>query len=222
MHSSMLLNQCGILLTAIFVLTNVQGSAQANETYSSLTVDYSYFAPEQKIFDNTPIDLPFPREDVSRKEVPKEIPREKISEEEIIPPDYAPTPLTLPPIVVDETTQPVAADETPSPVVPADAPQPVIPAEVAAPVVPVQVTPAVISPIIPPTDPITTWRGRAGEPIQDVMKRWADREQINLEWQSTQNPVLKKTFSYVGTFEEAVSALIKSTTDSPLTSEMIN
>jgi hypothetical protein len=210
MHNSMLLNRCGILLTAIFVLTNAHDSAQAREAYSSLTVDYTYFAPEQKIFDNTPIELPFPREeilkeDILREEATKEVSREEISkEEEISPPDYAPTPIVV------------------APVIPVEEPTPVIPVEVATPIAPAQVTPPVITANTPPADPITTWRGRAGETIQDVMKRWADREQINLEWQSTQNPVLKKTFSYVGTFEEAVSALIKSTSDSPLTSEMIN
>ena len=58
------------------------------------------------------------------------------------------------------------------------------------------------------TSSTQTWRARQGETIQDVLGRWASRENINLKWESGNNPSLSKAFSYVGTFDSAVQELM--------------
>lgn len=67
------------------------------------------------------------------------------------------------------------------------------------------------SPVAAPEQkaPIESWRGRKGENIRDVLQRWSERGGANLMWASPDAPVLQKEFSYVGKFQDAVNALIK-------------
>ena len=56
---------------------------------------------------------------------------------------------------------------------------------------------------------LESWRARKGEPVREVVKRWSSREGTDLLWAAGDNPILKKDFSYVGSLEDAVAALIQ-------------
>ncbi len=56
---------------------------------------------------------------------------------------------------------------------------------------------------------LESWRARKGEPVREVIKRWSAREGTEMLWAAGDNPVLKKDFSYVGSMENAVAALIQ-------------
>ncbi|HAJ90905.1 MAG TPA: hypothetical protein DCM27_07860 [Rhodospirillaceae bacterium] len=75
-------------------------------------------------------------------------------------------------------------------------------------------------PVMPPLDSPTpvaqapkavveSWRGRKGENVRDVLQRWAARSGANLMWASANAPVLQKEFTYIGKFQDAVNALLK-------------
>lgn len=57
--------------------------------------------------------------------------------------------------------------------------------------------------------PVESWRGRKGENIRDVLQRWSQRGGTDLMWASPDSPALQKDFTYVGKFQDAVNALIK-------------
>lgn len=54
---------------------------------------------------------------------------------------------------------------------------------------------------------VESWRARKGENVRDVLRRWSDRENIDLMWASANVPVLQKDYSYFGNFQDAVSGL---------------
>lgn len=56
---------------------------------------------------------------------------------------------------------------------------------------------------------VQSWRARKGENVRQILKRWSDREQTDLLWAAATSPELKKEFSFVGTYQDAVSALLK-------------
>lgn len=59
-----------------------------------------------------------------------------------------------------------------------------------------------------PKNYVQSWRARKGENIRDILRRWADREQTELMWASSDVPVLDKDFSYFGRFQDAVNQLV--------------
>ncbi len=68
---------------------------------------------------------------------------------------------------------------------------------------------------LPPSPPsaqagtfVQSWRGRKGESIHLVLKRWAERAHHDLVWDSSRSVTLKSDFTAFGTFEDAVSALL--------------
>lgn len=58
---------------------------------------------------------------------------------------------------------------------------------------------------------IESWRARKGETVRAVTKRWSEREGTDMMWAAGNDPVLQKDFSYVGTMQDAVTALFRST-----------
>ncbi len=56
---------------------------------------------------------------------------------------------------------------------------------------------------------VESWRARKGENVRDVLRRWSERESIDLMWASPDAPDLKSEFSYVGNFQDAVNTLLK-------------
>lgn len=61
----------------------------------------------------------------------------------------------------------------------------------------------------PAKDMVWSWRARKGENVRDVLRRWSERENVDLMWASTSAPALKKEFSYVGKFQDAVNLMLK-------------
>lgn len=72
----------------------------------------------------------------------------------------------------------------------------------------VPVTPVVATPI-KPQDIISSWRARKGENVQDILRRWSQRESVDLMWTSAASASLKEDFSYVGKFQDAVTLLLQ-------------
>lgn len=62
-----------------------------------------------------------------------------------------------------------------------------------------------------PTQTVDTWRARKGESIRDVLRRWSDRQGVDLMWASPNTPSLQKDFSFVGKYQDAVGKLLKET-----------
>jgi len=63
---------------------------------------------------------------------------------------------------------------------------------------------------VPNSAPISqSWRARRGENLRDILQRWSLRGEANLMWASTDVPILKKDFSFIGRYQDAVNALIK-------------
>lgn len=62
-----------------------------------------------------------------------------------------------------------------------------------------------VQPVAPKAD---TWRARKGETVEQVLERWASRENINLVWNAAQNKKLGKDFSHFGEFSSAVDKLL--------------
>ncbi|OIN86628.1 MAG: hypothetical protein AUJ12_04945 [Alphaproteobacteria bacterium CG1_02_46_17] len=56
---------------------------------------------------------------------------------------------------------------------------------------------------------VESWRARKGENVRDVLRRWSERESIDLMWASPDAPNLSTEFSYVGSFQDAVNLLLK-------------
>lgn len=57
--------------------------------------------------------------------------------------------------------------------------------------------------------PVESWRARKGEAVRDVLRRWSEREQVNLMWASPNAPALQKDFSFIGSYHDAVQNLMK-------------
>jgi hypothetical protein len=57
--------------------------------------------------------------------------------------------------------------------------------------------------------PVEAWRARKRENLRDILQRWSVRSGATLMWASPEAVVLKKDFSYVGNYQEAVAAIIK-------------
>ncbi|MBI1327092.1 MAG: hypothetical protein GC136_05575 [Alphaproteobacteria bacterium] len=55
---------------------------------------------------------------------------------------------------------------------------------------------------------VDTWRARKGEKVEDVIKRWAERENTNLVWNASQSKNLGSDFSAFGGFNDAVTKLL--------------
>lgn len=58
-------------------------------------------------------------------------------------------------------------------------------------------------------DKLESWRARKGEPVRDIIKRWSQRDGTELMWATPDDPVLPKDFSYVGSLQDAVTALLQ-------------
>lgn len=58
---------------------------------------------------------------------------------------------------------------------------------------------------------VQSWRARKGESVRDVLKRWSNRENVDLLWASGTYPVLEKDFSYFGDLQGAVTNLTQAT-----------
>lgn len=57
--------------------------------------------------------------------------------------------------------------------------------------------------------PVESWRARKGEAVRDVLRRWSEREDVNLMWASPNAPALQKDFSFIGSYHDAVQNLMK-------------
>jgi hypothetical protein len=98
-----------------------------------------------------------------------------------------------------------ASTSTPTPLYPSPFAVPSAPAPLALP------PEAEIAPAAAPAAPkiVESWRARKGENVRQILKRWSDREQTDLLWAAATSPELKKDFSFIGTYQDAVSALLK-------------
>ncbi|HNQ92960.1 MAG TPA: TcpQ domain-containing protein [Alphaproteobacteria bacterium] len=56
---------------------------------------------------------------------------------------------------------------------------------------------------------VDSWRARKGENVRDVLRRWSDRQSVDLMWASPSTPNLQKDFSFFGNFQDAVNNLLK-------------
>lgn len=56
---------------------------------------------------------------------------------------------------------------------------------------------------------IETWRARKGENVRDVVKRWSQRSGQDTAWTAANALKLDEEFSYVGSYDKAVEALMK-------------
>lgn len=56
---------------------------------------------------------------------------------------------------------------------------------------------------------IASWRARKGENVRDILRRWSERERVDLMWASPNTPALQKDFSFFGKFQDAVNGLLK-------------
>lgn len=56
---------------------------------------------------------------------------------------------------------------------------------------------------------LESWRARKGEPVREIIKRWSQRDGTELMWATPDDPVLPKDFSYVGSLQDAVTALLR-------------
>jgi len=66
---------------------------------------------------------------------------------------------------------------------------------------------------------VESWRARKGENVRDVLRRWAERQNVDLMWASPDTPTLSKEFSYVGKFQDAVNMLLKQSGEKELHSQ---
>jgi len=66
---------------------------------------------------------------------------------------------------------------------------------------------------------VASWRARKGENIRDVLRRWSERESVDLMWASPDSPTLLSDFSHIGKFQDAVGLLLKQTGVSELHSQ---
>ncbi|MDY0030108.1 MAG: TcpQ domain-containing protein [Pseudobdellovibrionaceae bacterium] len=66
---------------------------------------------------------------------------------------------------------------------------------------------------------VESWRARKGENVRDVLRRWAERQNVDLMWASSDAPTLSKEFSYVGKFQDAVNMLLKQSGEKELHSQ---
>ena len=62
---------------------------------------------------------------------------------------------------------------------------------------------------------VKSWRARKGENVRDILRRWSERQNVDLMWASAETPSLQKDFSYVGKFQDAVNNLLKQTGGHP-------
>lgn len=55
---------------------------------------------------------------------------------------------------------------------------------------------------------VLSWRGRSGELLQDVVTRWGGRAGYDLHWKTKDTSQLHRSFSYFGTYQDAVHELL--------------
>lgn len=129
--------------------------------------------------------------------------------------DWASSGPSAPPVAVAPSTAPVAAAITASA---ADVKPQSKPVEQAVQSTPLTIAPqdtaaASASSIAPASGnaaaPVESWRARKGEAVRDVLRRWSEREQVNLMWASPNAPALQKDFSFIGSYHDAVQNLMK-------------
>lgn len=56
---------------------------------------------------------------------------------------------------------------------------------------------------------VDSWRARKGENVRDVLRRWSERQSVDLMWASPDTPSLQKDFSFFGNFQDAVNNLLR-------------
>ena len=64
-------------------------------------------------------------------------------------------------------------------------------------------------PLSEPVKTVDTWRARKGESLYQVLNRWSDRAGTKMTWSSIKSPKLPKNVSYVGTYQDAVTHVMK-------------
>lgn len=65
-------------------------------------------------------------------------------------------------------------------------------------------------PVVPvPAERYATWRARKGELMSDVLKRWAERSNVDFMWSAAESPKIADDFSYIGNFEAATAKLME-------------
>lgn len=58
-------------------------------------------------------------------------------------------------------------------------------------------------------DLVEGWRARKGEDVETILRRWSARAQHDLVWDIPQTPHLKSDFTSFGSFDEAVTSLLR-------------
>ena len=68
---------------------------------------------------------------------------------------------------------------------------------------------------------VESWRARRGESLQNVLRRWGERQSVDVKWNSSNNLVVGKDFTFMGTFDGAVEGLLKENAGGTLQSHMM-
>lgn len=67
---------------------------------------------------------------------------------------------------------------------------------------------------------VESWRARKGENLQDVLRRWGERQSVDVQWNSKNTLFVAQDFTFVGTFDGAVARLLKDNAKDTLKTHM--
>lgn len=82
-----------------------------------------------------------------------------------------------------------------------------------APVVPPQKTAPVSVKVDAPEKIVRSYRARPGESMRDVVRRWTERDGVDLVWAMPRDVTLNKEFSYTGELQTALTMLLSTYPD---------